>query len=749
MADLLISPVDSAALLAPSSSPSLKSAALPIPPTSAISGTGLPVENDAPGSDVARELISDGSGIIYSTQTREESVGASHVSPRLKSVQDAPTGRTPPRKRAFNLSSLIAIFRDSDPKPDAASSSVQAVEDTTNENPTKHDVVIQGDDRSTSINRVEDVKAREASLVDIAQQNDNQMARRSLLRTRSSTLVLDPSSLVVSDVFDVRQGAPAPRVLKVNNKPEDIVANEREGYVPNGKDSLDRVRGFFKDALDCLGLGDELEVVYSQETNSLFFAEKTTHDGRRINDTGDHNSVEEALAFVQLVVPEDTMGSLNETRSEDEGTSQACATKSNLLPLTSGQFHQFASDPCRTAVITLLVSPEDAFVQFARTTRTAGWTKGNKNKTGGGLRTAKSRKYHLCSPTCGNHSTRRQDLLLAFHGAIFQARSICTSSSLSRRGYAFKGMLGSGSTAVVCEVVDKVTGSSFAAKSVDPQHRERFEAERRALNRLSFVGLMGDDDGQSTGVVEGVAKLREVLDDTLTIITAPVGVALNRLPWGSIRSARPFAAIARALGALSRSSVAGDYSRGYLHRDVSPGNIIVVSSSAHTPRAVVSHEPHHHELVLIDFGMAVENTGRPEMYSGSRFFASDQVCRALIMGNNINSADWHSREIVFTPLDDLESLLKTALWTLDFESHGIVSRAAKDHNHNLVPARHPADRLTPSDVLGIWSRVWKTEAGKRFKRALATARAAGPERAHQVIAEWLEKTAWTQCWSWG
>ena len=140
---------------------------------------------------------------------------------------------------------------------------------------------------------------------------------------------------------------------------------------------------------------------------------------------------------------------------------------------------------------------------------------------------------------------------------------------------------------------------------------------------------------------------------------------------------------------------------------------------------------------MFDFGSASisqENESQ-HVYSGTKFFASDAICEQL------QDADWSDHRISHQYVDDLESLLKTALYILDFECHNIVTLAVRQQN-----AKTGGTLARPKDVLHTWNRIWSTtQLGTIFKAQIDFIRR-NPELAHDHVVQWLQNIGWSQTW---
>ena len=150
--------------------------------------------------------------------------------------------------------------------------------------------------------------------------------------------------------------------------------------------------------------------------------------------------------------------------------------------------------------------------------------------------------------------------------------------------------LGQGSTSVVYLAQHVVIERQSAIKILrrdltrDPQHRERFLREARAVNRIHHPGIveiidLGEVDGTAYLVMEYAES--ESLHDTLKR-----GV----LPW------RRVAHIAGQLAA----ALARAHAAGVIHRDLKPENVLVMRDGGADPQR---REPRD-RVKLTDFGIA-------------------------------------------------------------------------------------------------------------------------------------------------
>jgi len=337
--------------------------------------------------------------------------------------------------------------------------------------------------------------------------------------------------------------------------------------------------------------------------------------------------------------------------------------------------------PFRTSVITILCNAE--YIRFARTTFSSKYLTG--------MQTSLTNAFPMVISTEGCSHISPQ-ALRGMIQILVEARDTCTKSRLRAIDYSFLNLLGTGSTSVVFEAMKLATGEVCCVKIVKQSHESSFLNELKALEALKGVG-----NKALPALVHKDLSLR-------MIVFSNIGQSLNKLTWGSIRSGSHFQSIAKAMQLV--------HQLGFVHRDVSPGNLVLNQDTS---------------LGLIDFGTSISFSDEACLYSGSKFFAADGICQLL-------GSDWTARKVRFQHVDDLESLMKTVLWSLDLDCYNTISYAITQ------------TKVTPQEVLLTWNQIWKSQLGKRFRKEIVYMRS-HPEEAHKYVFNWLGKIGWSQTWS--
>jgi eukaryotic-like serine/threonine-protein kinase len=149
-------------------------------------------------------------------------------------------------------------------------------------------------------------------------------------------------------------------------------------------------------------------------------------------------------------------------------------------------------------------------------------------------------------------------------------------SSLLANRYRLVERLGAGGMSVVWRGFDEVLGRQVAVKvlppstSADPSFRRRLRAEAQAAARLSHQHITNVYDYGEATTVDGEPVpyvVMELIDgESLAAVLARV----RRLPWQS--AVRITSEVAAALAAA--------HSRGIVHRDVTPANVMLTASGA-------------------------------------------------------------------------------------------------------------------------------------------------------------------------
>ncbi|MGX6601157.1 serine/threonine-protein kinase [Micromonosporaceae bacterium Da 78-11] len=149
-------------------------------------------------------------------------------------------------------------------------------------------------------------------------------------------------------------------------------------------------------------------------------------------------------------------------------------------------------------------------------------------------------------------------------------------SSLLANRYRLVERLGAGGMSVVWRGFDEVLGRQVAVKvlppstSADPSFRRRLRAEAQAAARLSHPHITNVYDYGEATTVDGEPVPYVVMELIDGESLAAVLARTRRLPWQA--AVRISAEVAAALAAA--------HSRGIVHRDVTPANVMLTSSGA-------------------------------------------------------------------------------------------------------------------------------------------------------------------------
>jgi hypothetical protein len=149
-------------------------------------------------------------------------------------------------------------------------------------------------------------------------------------------------------------------------------------------------------------------------------------------------------------------------------------------------------------------------------------------------------------------------------------------SSLLAGRYRLVERLGAGGMSVVWRGFDEVLGRQVAVKvlppstSADPSFRRRLRAEAQAAARLSHPHITNVYDYGEATTVDGEPVPYVVMELVDGESLAAVLARVRRLPWPA--AVRICAEVSAALAAA--------HSRGIVHRDVTPANVMLTSSGA-------------------------------------------------------------------------------------------------------------------------------------------------------------------------
>ena len=149
-------------------------------------------------------------------------------------------------------------------------------------------------------------------------------------------------------------------------------------------------------------------------------------------------------------------------------------------------------------------------------------------------------------------------------------------SSLLANRYRLVERLGAGGMSVVWRGFDEVLGRQVAVKvlppstSADPSFRRRLRAEAQAAARLSHPNITNVYDYGEATTVDGEPVPYVVMELVDGESLAAVLARVRRLPWPA--AVRICSEVSAALAAA--------HSRGIVHRDVTPANVMLTSSGA-------------------------------------------------------------------------------------------------------------------------------------------------------------------------
>src|SRR5882757_1561667 len=194
------------------------------------------------------------------------------------------------------------------------------------------------------------------------------------------------------------------------------------------------------------------------------------------------------------------------------------------------------------------------------------------------------------SPSMGNALVQRRAGLapdVEWHGGatrrVFEARmwghmstTDLPGSSLLAGRYRLVERLGAGGMSVVWRGFDEVLGRQVAVKvlppstSADPSFRRRLRAEAQAAARLSHPHITNVYDYGEATTVDGEPVPYVVMELVDGESLAAVLARARRLPWPA--AVRICSEVSAALAAA--------HSRGIVHRDVTPANVMLTSAGA-------------------------------------------------------------------------------------------------------------------------------------------------------------------------
>ncbi len=159
----------------------------------------------------------------------------------------------------------------------------------------------------------------------------------------------------------------------------------------------------------------------------------------------------------------------------------------------------------------------------------------------------------------------------------------------------------------------------------DPNHRERFLREARAVNRINHPNIVEITD---FGEIEGMAFLVMEYAEGETLLTT---IHRGTLPWD--RAARMAKQVASALARAHQA--------GVIHRDLKPENILVLKPDE-------SGRADRDRVKLTDFGIAKILDAPALTFSEQMFGTPGYIAPELVEGLKVDGrADLYALGVVF------------------------------------------------------------------------------------------------------
>jgi serine/threonine protein kinase len=284
-------------------------------------------------------------------------------------------------------------------------------------------------------------------------------------------------------------------------------------------------------------------------------------------------------------------------------------------------------------------------------------------------------------------------------------------SSLLAGRYRLVERLGAGGMSVVWRGFDEVLGRQVAVKvlppstSTDPSFRRRLRAEAQAAARLSHPHITNVYDYGEATTVDGEPVpyvVMELIDgESLAAVLARV----RRLPWQA--AVRITSEVAAALAAA--------HSRGIVHRDVTPANVMLTPSGAK----------------VVDFGISAligENDIDPD---GSLLGTPAYLAPERLEGGQVSPAT----DVYAVGLLIYRTLIGQLPWDV-----GTTTALLRAHQY-VEPDPLPAVEGLPSSVSALVGRCLEKRAADRPSSAelahvLAGISAGAPAPARGYAADW-------------
>ncbi len=183
--------------------------------------------------------------------------------------------------------------------------------------------------------------------------------------------------------------------------------------------------------------------------------------------------------------------------------------------------------------------------------------------------------------------------------------------------------LGRGGFGVVFEATDLLLGRTLAVKVLDPSMAARKDLLTRFRREVSVMRELAHRR------VVRVFDYREDPEENLALITMEVvqGCSVRELAALARERTQPVpVAVALEIFKQTLEALAAAHSKGVIHRDVSPGNILLAGGSADDLLSDSERDP---QVKLVDFGIAVlldrQETSAEQRAIGTGAYAAPEV----------------------------------------------------------------------------------------------------------------------------
>src|SRR3954451_7478476 len=286
-------------------------------------------------------------------------------------------------------------------------------------------------------------------------------------------------------------------------------------------------------------------------------------------------------------------------------------------------------------------------------------------------------------------------------------------SSLLAGRYRLVERLGAGGMSVVWRGFDEVLGRQVAVKvlppstSADPSFRRRLRAEAQAAARLSHPHITNVYDYGEATTVDGEPVPYVVMELVDGESLAAVLARVRRLPWPA--AVRICSEVSAALAAA--------HSRGIVHRDVTPANVMLTPSGAK----------------VVDFGISAligENDIDPD---GSLLGTPAYLAPERLEGGQVSPAT----DVYAVGLLIYRTLIGQLPWDV-----GTTTALLRAHQYTEPEPLPPVEAL-PSAVSALVARCLEKRPADRpssaeLAQVLAQIAAGAPMAARGYVPDWAE-----------